>query len=199
MIKQSNNGFSVVEGLLIFVLVTIVGGAAYYVYHSNQKTTETLNSIGKSDTPANVTQKTDNQSKPDESVSKESDNKASEPNEPSKPSEPIISVIDAYKYSPTDNPNERDVVVDMSITNSGSEDFILTLSKFILADSGNNTGANGGSGVGTTMDNGYKIIGEQILKPGQKITGAMRFNILNPNYSIFTLKYYDQSFTLTAN
>jgi len=41
------NGFSVVEGLLIFIIVAILGVTGWYVYSSNKKTNNLLNSADK--------------------------------------------------------------------------------------------------------------------------------------------------------
>ena len=42
--NKNQNGFSVVEALLIFVIVGTIGGTGWYVYNSNKKTNDLLNS-----------------------------------------------------------------------------------------------------------------------------------------------------------
>jgi hypothetical protein len=44
--KKTQHGFSVVEGLLIFVIVAIIGGTGWYVMSANSKTNDTLNKAG---------------------------------------------------------------------------------------------------------------------------------------------------------
>jgi hypothetical protein len=43
---QKQNGFAVVEGLLILLLAGIIGGTGYYVWHSKQQTDKTLFEAG---------------------------------------------------------------------------------------------------------------------------------------------------------
>lgn len=38
----NQKGFTAIEGLLIFVIIGIIGGTGYYVYHANQKVGDTL-------------------------------------------------------------------------------------------------------------------------------------------------------------
>src|SRR5689334_22132151 len=47
MKKLTSQGFAALEALLIVVIVAILGGTGYYVYHANQKTSDTLNSASK--------------------------------------------------------------------------------------------------------------------------------------------------------
>jgi hypothetical protein len=44
--KKTQHGFSVVEGLLIFVIVAIIGGTGWYVMQANKNTNDTLNNSG---------------------------------------------------------------------------------------------------------------------------------------------------------
>jgi hypothetical protein len=44
--KKLEGGFSVVEGLLIFIIVGIIGGTGWYVMQANKKTNDTLNNAG---------------------------------------------------------------------------------------------------------------------------------------------------------
>jgi Tfp pilus assembly protein PilX len=46
--SKNQKGFSVVEGLLILVIVGILGGTGWYVWNSNKKTNDLLNSVDKS-------------------------------------------------------------------------------------------------------------------------------------------------------
>jgi Tfp pilus assembly protein PilE len=46
--SKNQNGFGVVEGLLILVIVGILGGTGWYVWNSNNKTNDLLNSAEKS-------------------------------------------------------------------------------------------------------------------------------------------------------
>lgn len=46
--KNNNKGFAVVETLLITVIAAIIIGAVYYVYKSNQRTSDSLNNVGNS-------------------------------------------------------------------------------------------------------------------------------------------------------
>jgi type II secretory pathway pseudopilin PulG len=57
--KKNQSGFSVVEGLLILVIVGILCGTGWYVWNSNKKTNDILNSADKS---SNVTAKSSKQS-----------------------------------------------------------------------------------------------------------------------------------------
>jgi hypothetical protein len=50
--KKNQSGFSIVEGLLILVIVGILGGTGWYVWNSNKKANDLLNSADKS---SNVT------------------------------------------------------------------------------------------------------------------------------------------------
>lgn len=43
MKKLNNKGFTAVEGLLIFVVIAIIGGAGWYVWHSRQEADKSLN------------------------------------------------------------------------------------------------------------------------------------------------------------
>lgn len=45
------SGFAAAEALLIVVIVAIVGGTGWYVWHSKQSVNTTLSNTGKSDTP----------------------------------------------------------------------------------------------------------------------------------------------------
>ncbi|MEK7059705.1 MAG: hypothetical protein AAB971_03035 [Patescibacteria group bacterium] len=45
--KFNQRGFAAVETILIIVIVAIIGGAGYFVYSSNKKTNDTLNSAAK--------------------------------------------------------------------------------------------------------------------------------------------------------
>jgi hypothetical protein len=44
--KRNQGGFSVVEGLLIFIIVGIIGGTGWYVMNANNKTNDTLDNSG---------------------------------------------------------------------------------------------------------------------------------------------------------
>ncbi|MFO0781692.1 MAG: prepilin-type N-terminal cleavage/methylation domain-containing protein [Candidatus Saccharimonadales bacterium] len=41
-LSANQRGFTLVEGLLIFIIVAIIGGTAYYVYHTSQQTDKNL-------------------------------------------------------------------------------------------------------------------------------------------------------------
>jgi len=49
MKKLNSNGFGVVEGLLILVIVGIIGSTGFYVYKVNSNTEESLSNIGRSE------------------------------------------------------------------------------------------------------------------------------------------------------
>ena len=49
MKKLNSKGFGVVEGLLIFVIVGIIGGASYMVYKANKSTNDSLNATDNSE------------------------------------------------------------------------------------------------------------------------------------------------------
>lgn len=49
--RRNQNGFSVVEGLLIFIIIAIIAGVGWYVRDSNKKTNDILNSADKSSSP----------------------------------------------------------------------------------------------------------------------------------------------------
>lgn len=53
MKKLNEKGFGVVEGLLVVVIVALLGGAGFYVYNSNKKTSESLNNTGNSEISTN--------------------------------------------------------------------------------------------------------------------------------------------------
>jgi hypothetical protein len=55
--NKKQNGFSVVEGLLIFIIVGILGGTGWYVYNSNKKTNDLLNSADKASSLASAASK----------------------------------------------------------------------------------------------------------------------------------------------
>ena len=42
--KMNQKGFAAVEAVLIVVILAIIGGTGYYVYHTNKKSNDTLNS-----------------------------------------------------------------------------------------------------------------------------------------------------------
>jgi len=46
MKKNLQGGFSAVEGLLIFIIVAIIGGTGWYVWHANSNANDTLNNSG---------------------------------------------------------------------------------------------------------------------------------------------------------
>jgi hypothetical protein len=48
MPKLTQKGFAVLEAVLIFVIVGILGGTGYYVYNSNKTSNDTLNKAGSS-------------------------------------------------------------------------------------------------------------------------------------------------------
>lgn len=54
---KNQKGFTVVEALLIFIIVGILGGAGWYVYNSNQKTNDSLT---KADSSSSETTSTEN-------------------------------------------------------------------------------------------------------------------------------------------
>lgn len=49
MKKINNEGFSVVEGLLLLVIIGVISGAVFYVYNANKKTNESLENTGNSE------------------------------------------------------------------------------------------------------------------------------------------------------
>lgn len=49
-LHQNQKGFGIIEGLLIIVVISIIGGAGYYVYQANKATNESLNNTGNSET-----------------------------------------------------------------------------------------------------------------------------------------------------
>lgn len=55
MNKQSQNqsGFSIVEGLLIFIIIALVGFIGYYVWHASSKTKSTYDSVAKTASSSN--------------------------------------------------------------------------------------------------------------------------------------------------
>lgn len=68
MTKLNNKAFALIEGLLIFVIIAIIGGVGYYIYQANNN-----DDINGSYTPG-VSQYDDEQSKPDEITYKLPDN-----------------------------------------------------------------------------------------------------------------------------
>ena len=44
----NQKGFTVIEGLLVFVIVAIIGGTGYYVYHSNKQADKNLKNASSS-------------------------------------------------------------------------------------------------------------------------------------------------------
>jgi type II secretory pathway pseudopilin PulG len=101
--SKNQKGFTPVEGLLVLVIVGILAGTGFYVWHSTKKTNEILNSTEK-------TSETLNKSK----IPKDSNNKAQTPNvstksAPSKtsgtqatntPSQPNITTISLSYNAP---------------------------------------------------------------------------------------------------
>jgi hypothetical protein len=61
--NKNHKGFSAIPLLLIIVLIGIIGGTGWYVYNSNKKTNELLNSADKLNTP-NKPKSTSTSSKP---------------------------------------------------------------------------------------------------------------------------------------
>ena len=57
--RLNQKGFTAIEGLLILVILAIVGGTGYFIYHSNQKTSDTLSSSAKiaQSSPSKITKK----------------------------------------------------------------------------------------------------------------------------------------------
>jgi uncharacterized protein HemX len=51
-IKQDERGFSPVESLLLVVIVAIIGGTGWYIYHSKQETNKTLDAATSTSTGA---------------------------------------------------------------------------------------------------------------------------------------------------
>lgn len=47
-LQRNQNGFTVVEALLVFVIVAIIGGTGWYVYNANKKTNSTYNEADRS-------------------------------------------------------------------------------------------------------------------------------------------------------
>lgn len=63
MKKLNNSGFGAVEAMLIVVILAIIGGTGYYVYHTSKKSNDTLNSasqVASSPTRATPTENTKN-------------------------------------------------------------------------------------------------------------------------------------------
>jgi type II secretory pathway component PulJ len=46
--NKQQSGFAVVESLLILVIVAIIGGTGWFVWHSKQQTDKTLSETGNS-------------------------------------------------------------------------------------------------------------------------------------------------------
>src|ERR1700741_3295894 len=44
--KEKQNGFGIVEGLLIFIIVSLIGGTGWYVWHSKQSADKTYSTAG---------------------------------------------------------------------------------------------------------------------------------------------------------
>lgn len=57
--KKNQKGFSAIEGLLILVIVVIVGGTAFYVYHASKNTNNIYNAAIQSSTPKTKLHTTD--------------------------------------------------------------------------------------------------------------------------------------------
>lgn len=49
MLRLNSKGFGLIECLLIFVIVGLIGGAGYYVYNAQKNTNETLDNTGNSE------------------------------------------------------------------------------------------------------------------------------------------------------
>ncbi|HVX48388.1 MAG TPA: hypothetical protein VHA05_03465 [Candidatus Saccharimonadales bacterium] len=57
--KTNQKGFAAVEAILIVVIIAIVAGTGYYVYHTNKKSSDTLDTSSKvaQSSPGKVTKK----------------------------------------------------------------------------------------------------------------------------------------------
>jgi len=58
MLRPNRKGFAGVEALLILVVIAIIGGTGYFVYQSQKKTNDTLNSASKSASVTKTKKKT---------------------------------------------------------------------------------------------------------------------------------------------
>jgi len=109
-----------------------------------------------------------------------------------------IKVLGAYKYYTTKYPNNPYIVIDVTIKNTGASSLVVPVSSFKLTDSYGNNGVDYGELAGTNMPNGKTILGDQTLSAGQEVAGGLTFSPLSPNYSLFTLSYKDQAFSVNA-
>jgi hypothetical protein len=110
-----------------------------------------------------------------------------------------IKVLDAYRYYTTQYPNNPYIVVDVTLTNEDTSSLTLPASSFELRDLSDNGGAGFGELAGTTMPNGEKILGDQILASGQTVTGGLTFSAFNKNATLYTLTYRSQTFSIDAS
>lgn len=54
----NQKGFTAIEAILILVIIAVIGGTGYYVYHANKKTNDTLDAAGKSSQSSPAQRKT---------------------------------------------------------------------------------------------------------------------------------------------
>jgi hypothetical protein len=108
-----------------------------------------------------------------------------------------VSVLGGQKYSPSSNIN--DIAVDVTLTNTSGTTLSIPVSDFKLFDETNDESTDFATYAGTTMSNGFTVLNDLTLSPGQKVTGALVFDVLDSNYQDYTLGYGVQTYPVTIN
>lgn len=182
---------------LMAVLIVVVGVAIYNVSKSHQKTAQkTAATTTTSPTPS-TSPKTS--ASPTATATPTSTPTRTPEATPTPADNLSIQVLDAYRYYTTKYPDNPYAVVDVTLTNTGTSSLPVPVSSFSLRDSTGIGGASFGELSGTTMPNGKIIFGDQILSAGQTVTGGLTFGVLNPNASLYTLSYKNQTFSIDAS
>lgn len=115
------------------------------------------------------------------------------------PAEPVITVLGAQKYVSPVNPKYPGIVVDVSITNPGTTSLIIPITNFKLYDELKDQSTDFAKDAGTTMENGYVVLNDLTLEPGQKVSGALVFDVLYPNFLKYSLGYGDKTYPVTID
>ncbi len=110
-----------------------------------------------------------------------------------------ITVTGAQKYTPSSNPNEKDIVVNVTITNPSSSTINLPVSSFILYDPVKDSSPDFATHAGETLPDGTVVLNDVTLSPGQTIKGGLLFSVFNANYNNYTMTYDTQSYAVSVN
>jgi hypothetical protein len=120
----------------------------------------------------------------------------------SQPSQPPLDITvlggQRYSYTPSSgSTSQNDIVVDVTIKSASTTTINLPISDLELKDENDDTGADFGDFAGNAMSNGDVVLDDQSLAPGQSVTGALVFVVLDANYDNYTLVYGSQSYPVS--